>query len=167
MDIAPTLTSIYGISADESWEGLPLIDETTVMLAKQWESQKGQQNNSDCMSARGHNMDRIAVSENDFEGNILSSIRMDGMKLILANKDNPRELAEQETFDLNKDPLEKAPLTTTSSICDIPITDKNTQLKSILGELIQQAAKTASSSDGAELDEATIERMKALGYMEK
>ena len=41
MDIAPTLTSIYGISADESWEGLPLVDETTVMLAKQWESQKG------------------------------------------------------------------------------------------------------------------------------
>ena len=99
MDIAPTLTSIYGISSDESWEGLPLVDETTVMLAKQWESQKGTQSNSDCMSSRGHNMDRIAVSENDFEGNILSSIRMDGMKLILANKDNPRGLPEQETFD--------------------------------------------------------------------
>ena len=116
------------------------MDETTVMLAKQWESQKGAQNNSDCMSARGHNMDADAVSEeNDFEGNILSSIHMDGMKLILANKDNPRGLSEQR-YLINKTHGKNASANS-SSICDVPLADKNTQVKVSWEELIQQAAK--------------------------
>ena len=92
---------------------------------------------------------------------------MANFKYILANKDNPRGLKEQELYNLVVDKLEKTDLSETDAeYCTVNNKERRDRLQKILGELLKEAQSTAVRGDGAELDEATIERMKALGYME-
>jgi arylsulfatase A-like enzyme len=153
IDVAPTITSLLGLKADPSWEGEDLFSYSSLPVAK-----------NDCES---HPMERIAVAENDFEGNILSSIQMNNFKYILANKDNPRGLNEEELYNLIADSIEKNNLSNSDAeYCSQNNKERKERLKLILGELLKESQSTAVRSDGAELDEATIERMRALGYME-
>ena len=114
-----------------------------------------------------HPMSRIAISENDFEGNILSSIRMGGWKYILANPDNPRGLNPEELYALVEDSKELTNvIDSTKQWCDTPTPERVEQYKLILGEVLKEAQKSAAQSNSGELDAATIERMRLLGYME-
>ncbi len=153
IDIAPTITSMLGLEADSSWEGENLLISSDISAPED--------------QCAPHPLERLAISENDFEGNILSSIRMNNYKYILANKDNPRGLALEEMFNLLSDSAEKDNLAIQEGEhCQQKHADRKQRLKAILGEVLKEAQQSAVRSDGVELDEATIERMRALGYME-
>jgi len=143
-----------GIETDDAWqwEGEYLLDDSDA------------QPDSECGI---HPLERIAIAENDFEGNILSSIQMEGFKYILANKDNPRGLNEEELFNIITDSLEKENLAeSTTEYCKKQHQARKEELKVLLGKLLTAAQSTAVRADGADISEADQERMRALGYME-
>jgi arylsulfatase A-like enzyme len=156
IDLAPTITDIFGVEADASWEG-----ETLLSNVEQVEKF------GNLEPCQVHPLERIAVSENDFEGNILSSIRMHNWKYILANEANPRGLGVEELYNLLADAQEKNnQVTVSSSNCYTDLPKQVQTWKMALGEMISIAQSSAAKSTAGELDEATIERMRALGYME-
>ena len=158
IDIAPTITQLLGLDPAESWEGENLLDQQELRIAQtEWKFD----------ACKAHELDRVAISENDFEGNILSSIRMDNFKYILANEENPRGLAPEELFALLDDAGEKNNLADMDSeVCGKNTAKQSEQLKMILREILKEAQSTAAQSTDGGLDEATIERMRKLGYME-
>ena len=158
IDLAPTLTSLLGLDGDESWEGEDLLSAPELRIAQaDWTFD----------ACRAHELDRIAISENDFEGNILSSIRMDNFKYILANAENPRGLAPEELYALLDDSTEKMNLSGQAvDLCGKKSKAQAEQLKIVLREFLKEAQSTAAQSTDGGLDEATIERMRLLGYME-
>ena len=158
IDLAPTLTSLLGLDADESWEGEDLLSAPELKIAQaDW-------NIDACQS---HELDRVAISENDFEGNILSSIRLDNFKYILANSENPRGLNPEELYALLDDSAEKNNLSGQDvDVCGKKSNAHAEKLKIVLREVLKEAQSTAAQSTGGGLDEATIERMRLLGYME-
>ncbi len=156
IDIAPTITDLMGLEADATWDGESLLPD----LSEVDEAHQTTQ-------CEPHPMSRIAISENDFEGNILSSIRMNGWKYILANPDNPRGLQPDELYALIEDPNESTnKAREKGNWCDLPDGELTEQLKTILGEILKEAQSSAAQSNSGELDAATIERMRKLGYME-
>ena len=156
IDVAPTLTDIMGLEADASWDGESLLPD----LSEADEEHEVTQ-------CTPHPMARIAISENDFEGNILSAISMNGWKFILANPENPRGLQPEELYALLDDPTEMKNLASEKgNWCDMPDGEWMNQLKTILGEILKEAQENAATSNSGELDAATIERMRKLGYME-
>jgi arylsulfatase len=98
-------------------------------------------------------------AEEDHEGNVLRSIRTDAWKLILANDGNPRGLAAVELYDVRNDPGEK-----------INLAAKNGERVDALTrdlDLLQQAARAhAVAGEAGKLDEASKERLRALGYIQ-
>lgn len=156
IDIAPTITDLMGLEADASWDGESLLPDLSEVNEEHEVTQ-----------CTPHPLARIAISENDFEGNILSAISMNGWKFILANPDNPRGLEPEELYALLDDPTEMKNLTgEKGNWCDMPEGEWMTQLKTILGEILKEAQENAATSNSGELDAATIERMRKLGYME-
>ena len=196
IDIAPTLTALLGLEADASWEGENLLTAEALEAAKAYTNppapeptpvDTGSEENQEageeapsvappqpvvsaavqCTKDRTHPLDRIVISENDFEGNILSSIRYEAFKFIVANEGNPRGLPVSELLDLKADPKELTNLSGSSeSVCDQLNSKREEKLNAIMGEFLSTALQSAAHGAGAELDEATIERMRALGYME-
>lgn len=141
------------LNTDETEEAVPVLPVVSAAVQ--------------CANERSHPLDRIAISENDFEGNILSSIRYESFKYIIANEGNPRGLPTTELFDLKEDELEKSNIYGSSdSLCDVTNETRGVKLNALLGEFLSSALSSAAQGSGAELDEATIERMRALGYME-
>ena len=156
IDIAPTITDLMGLEADASWDGESLLPDLGDVDEPH-----------DTTQCTPHPMARLAISENDFEGNILSSIRMNGWKYVLANPDNPRGLQTEELYALIEDPTELSNKAgTEGNWCELPGDELQTQLKTILGEILKEAQENAATSNSGELDAATIERMRKLGYME-
>ena len=156
IDIAPTITDLMGLEADPSWDGESLLPDLSEVDEAHTTTQ-----------CTPHPMARIAISENDFEGNILSAIRMNGWKYILANPDNPRGLQPEELYALIDDPKELTnKAAEKSNWCDLPNGELKDQMKAILGEILKEAQSSAAQSNSGELDAATIERMRKLGYME-
>ncbi|MBN2308761.1 MAG: sulfatase, partial [Candidatus Hydrogenedentes bacterium] len=82
IDVGPTLLYLAGLNQPESMTGKPLV------------SAAGE------AAATGTN---YVYAENDFEGNVLEAVRTQKTKLIRANADNPRGLAEVEFYDLEAD----------------------------------------------------------------
>jgi len=103
--------------------------------------------------------ERIVLSEENFEGNVLSSVRAEGWKYIRANEDNPRNLSKEELFDLVSDPRE-----TTNRV------GKNGRRQAEMSELlrtqIEAALKVKVASQTAEISADDCEKMRALGYVE-
>jgi arylsulfatase A-like enzyme len=189
MDIAPTISDLYGLPPDSSWEGESLLpdillaqEQNKVVLSNNLGSsvslgdlEKAIEEKSPkvsqkvlCEQERSKENDRIAISENDFEGNILSGIRMEGFKLVAANEGNPRGLATTELYDIVGDPSEsKNRSEGTEEACEVSDTKRMEKMRAVMGELLSASQQSAAHGEGTELDEATIERMKALGYMEE
>lgn len=162
IDIAPTITAALNIPADASWEGQNLLSEAALLAL----SSPPKEESPDCNSSREHPLDRIVVAENNFEGNVLSSLRMRGFKYITANEDNNRALRPEELYDIASDTTEQTNIAgQTTLICAQSTEDHTKLLKAVLGETINASLQTAVNSSGVELDEATIQKMKALGYM--
>ena len=101
--------------------------------------------------------DQQVYSEEDHEGNVLWAIRTEDEKLIVANERNPRGLPEREYFDISSDPLEQDPY-------------EDPEAEARLEELAEfqrlAAEGKAVQGDDVEMDLATCERLKAIGYVE-
>jgi arylsulfatase A-like enzyme len=137
LDIPPTLLTMAGIAIPPSWQGTPLVDTTgSAALGLQF-----------------------VFSEEDFEGNVLHSVREPMSKLIIANKGNPRGLAEKELYDLASDPKEMENLA-----------GSRQDLEPRLAERVEAARKLALESavdvQKGEIDQTTQDRLKALGYVQ-
>jgi len=139
MDIAPTLTAAVGLSPPETWQGEDLFAPgAEAGGGREW-----------------------AFSEEDHEGNVLRSMRTRAWKLILANPGNPRGLESTELYRLATDPGEMENLAGADTH------------GGVLRELRERTEVTEEfaldASVGAvqtEMDDATRERLKALGYIE-
>ena len=144
-----------GIENDSSWfwEGRPL--PTT-------------KENSSSISDPCENrlMGAAAIAENDFEGKRILSIQFDEYKYIYTEATASDE-ATEEFFDLQTDELELKDLNSSDgNICDTPITQSKKNLAAEMIKRIEASRKNAATSEGTELNEATVDRMKALGYVD-
>ncbi|MFN7952327.1 MAG: sulfatase-like hydrolase/transferase [bacterium] len=133
VDVAPTLLAWAGVPTPAGFQGVDLGREDG---------------------------DRVAVADNDHEGNVLQSLRTGASKLIVANPDNPRGLAAREFYDLGADPGEQKDLLRSGE----PPAEA-TRLGNLLSMKLEDAQKNAaaSASDGG-LSTTEADRLRALGY---
>jgi arylsulfatase A-like enzyme len=98
-------------------------------------------------------------AEEDHEGNVLRSIRSDQWKLILANPGNPRGLQQAELYDVVNDPRERSNLAAAqpervqAMTRDLDVLEQGTRARAVTGE-------------AGKLDDASKERLRALGYIQ-
>jgi len=103
---------------------------------------------------------RVAFAEEDHEGNIITAARNARLKLIRANAGNPRGLPELELFDLQRDPGEQENV---AGDRPVEVEDLDREVVAIT----TGAAQEAVANDGeVEMDDATRDRLRALGYIE-
>ncbi len=140
IDIPSMILGEVGIEQPDSWQGIPFpVPPPEEELAEKVP---------------------MVFSEEDFEGNVLASLRTETWKLIKANPGNPRGLPTEELFNLEEDPLEKKNLRDQEIVW----------LKKLgyhMGEALQEAAASRVERSTADLDEDTIQRLKKLGYVEE
>lgn len=98
-------------------------------------------------------------SEEDHEGNVVQSLRTQTWKLIQANPHNPRGLPPLALYHLEEDPNEMNNLAT-----------KHKELVDLMAVRLEKnqalAQGEAVPRQEREIDEATRERLKSLGYIE-
>lgn len=99
----------------------------------------------------------VIFAEEDHEGNVLQSIRTAHRKLVVANEDNPRGLPSVELFDLRVDPGEENNLAAGEP-------DTVQLLRAALDRIVAFAEASAVAGQTGELDAATRERLRQLGY---
>jgi hypothetical protein len=103
--------------------------------------------------------ERIVLSEENFEGNVLSSVRADGFKYIRANEGNRRGLQTEEMYNVDADPGEQD-----------NVAGKNGKVQSELSGLLKSQLEAAMAvkveAQTAEITADDCERMRALGYIE-
>jgi arylsulfatase A-like enzyme len=97
-------------------------------------------------------------SEEDFEGNVLQSVRTKEWKLMTANSDNPRGLPPEALFDLVADPREAKNLHAAQPA-------EAATLRTELSRSAVEARLHAGASERGGGDAATQERLRALGYV--
>ena len=137
IDVAPTLLARAGAAVPDSMQG---VDVTTGDRSEK---------------------DRQIFAEEDHEGNVLWSLRSDGMKLIVTNSENPRGLPERELFDIRNDPGE------TNNLSGQGYDNLEAGLEGHAELQRSFAAGEAVSGGGeAEMDRAQCEQLKNLGYVE-
>lgn len=111
--------------------------------------------------------DRLVVSEQDFEGNVLAAVRHRGFKLIEANADNPRGLPERQLFDLVRDGAERTDLVgAAAAACDQQPATLLAELHDTLAQAREQAATGAVEAADVEVDDAETCNLCALGYLD-
>ena len=138
LDIPPTIADIAGIELPSTWQGKPLL------------------------GAEGSQATEEPVfSEEDFEGNVIRSMRGRDYKLILASEGNPRGLDPVELYRIDEDPAESRNLATEEVAG--PVVPR---LRAAIDRTEEYARDKAVSSMSRELDDATRERLKALGYIQ-
>ncbi len=94
----------------------------------------------------------------DHQGCRLHAIRLGALKLIRANPDNPRGLAETELYDLKADPDERTNLAPS-------LADQVERLGKLLEAGPQGGGTAAALTPGqVDVDAATEEQLRALGY---
>jgi arylsulfatase A-like enzyme len=98
-------------------------------------------------------------SEEDHQGAVLTSVRLktqgQEVKLIKANKDNPRGLAQTELYRTDEDPTEKTNLA-----------DERAELRATAGaELDKQAAVAKKGAAAAVVGELSNDAKKTLGNL--
>jgi len=103
---------------------------------------------------------RAAFAEEDHEGNIITAVRKGSIKLIRAQPDNPRGLPEVELFDVEGDPGEQRNL---AAEREAEIADLDQEILAISTGASEEAVASAGDVD---MDDATRERLRALGYIE-
>ena len=138
LDVAPTLLARAGLTPPAEMQGVDLATPPAARAEK----------------------DRMALAEEDHEGNVLRSLRTSEWKLIDANPGNPRGLPTEELFQVSVDPGETQ--------------NRSGERPELAGEMRAQAdakqqhARSRAAGDGeaAELSDAQQEALKALGYAE-
>lgn len=136
IDIAPTIASFLRIPAPGSWEGTDALVRNNGVTT--------------------------SLSEEDHEGNVLTALQVaagdGGLKLILANADNPRGLRPTELYDLGQDPHEKTAL---------PDGDARTlALSAQMRDIRLHAQKEGATSTETRLDAPAKAELRSLGYVQ-
>ncbi|MBN1483135.1 MAG: flippase-like domain-containing protein [Chloroflexia bacterium] len=136
LDIAPTVLDVLGLPLPESWQGRSLWSETEAPT--------------------------YVFAEEDHEGNIIHMVQQGEHKWIRANEGNPRGLPTQELFDLAADPHEQHNLVATESQAEQ--TELDDTMNTLLESAIVKAAANRVAAEAGELDAATEEQLRNLGY---
>lgn len=103
--------------------------------------------------------ERVVLSEENFEGNVLASVRGDGWKYIRANEGNPRGLATEELYDVVVDPGENKNLAGQNG-------KAQSDMSAMLLAELEKARNVKVEGQTAEISADDCERMRALGYIE-
>ncbi len=130
IDVAPTIAGFHAVSVPPTWEGRDLRSDGPAPAA--------------------------ALAEENHEGNVLSSVRQAGRKLIVANDGNPRGLAPVELYDLNADPGERKILRDDATTLT---------LTTALERLKREAKRGGAESTVRPVDAAVESELRALGYV--
>jgi arylsulfatase A-like enzyme len=97
-------------------------------------------------------------AEEDLEGNVLRAVRTREWKYITANAGNPRGLPTEQLFDLPADPEERRDV-----LGDHPAQAE--VMRAACGSAIVEARAHAGAVEQGTMDAATLERLRALGYV--
>ena len=100
-----------------------------------------------------------AFSEEDHENNVITSLRTDQWKLIITEDGSPRMAAPIQLFDMEQDPAEQNNLAG-----DNPEVVRKMQQQ--IEDLAGHISGSAYQAQEGEVDSATQDRLKALGYVE-
>ncbi len=136
LDIAPTLLAVAGVPIPEEMQGRVLE-----------------------LAAPDGDGAAAVFSEQDFEGNVIRSVRTAQWKLIEANEGNPRGLPPEQLFRVAEDPGEQRSLYETQR-------NEAARLAASMDDLAREAAKYARAAEQRGIDGAMEQRLKALGYVD-
>lgn len=178
MDTAATLAVMGGAVVPMDWQGDDLFEEDFEGLAAILNAPET--TSADAVAAEGEDTpaddvdampppptktelidhrERVVLSEENFEGNVLSSVRSDGFKYIRANEGNPRGLSPEELYNVAADPGESKTLV-----------GQNGRVQASMSELLRDRLQAAMSvkveAQQADITADDCERMRALGYID-
>jgi arylsulfatase A-like enzyme len=137
IDITPSILTLAGIPPHASMQGKSF----TGIMGQEWAGTED------------------VFSEEDHEGNVVHSLRSATWKLMTANRNNPRGLPPVSLFHLAEDPGETDNLATRRDELLELMTARLEEMKSLArGEAVPRQER--------EIDEATMERLRSLGYVE-
>jgi arylsulfatase A-like enzyme len=173
VDVAPTLATLAGAPLPALWQGADLLDEralralaelkagedTVVPLEGEDEAPPADLLLETSEPGVYPRMDRLVFAETNLEGNDLSTVRAAGWKLITANEGNPRGLEHREMYKVSADPGEE------KNLVGIEVAQQN-KMETLVAEQVKASTAAGVSGTTADLDDVTLERMRALGYIE-
>jgi arylsulfatase A-like enzyme len=137
LDIAPTILTLAGIPPHASMQGKSFMGT----MGQEWTGAED------------------VFSEEDHEGNVVHSLRTPTWKLMTANRNNPRGLPPVSLFHLAEDPGESDNLAADHQDLVELMAARLEERKSVArGEAVPRQER--------EIDEATLERLRSLGYVE-
>lgn len=134
IDVAPTILSVAGLPIPQEMRGRNLFA-----------------NDGAAEDAP------FVFSEADHEGNVVHMLRIGPWKYIQTNPDNPRGRPPEQLFYLPDDPHEKDNLVDSQP-------EKTQEMKEILEAEYQKILTAREEGAVQEMDRATQERLRALGY---
>ena len=115
---------------------------------------------------RTNPLSRPALSEIDFEGNIVTSLRKDGWKVIKASEGNPRGQPTDMLFDVVADPRETKNLFGSSDkTCGEYASDRGTGLGQEMGDVLKALKAGGAQAGEADMSDADKASLCALGYL--
>lgn len=131
LDIAPTIADVARLEIPADWQGRSLWSNTAPPA--------------------------YLFAEEEFEGNVIRSVRQGTRKLILANRGNPRGLPAEALYDLALDPDERQNQAHTEAAWAAT-------LREILGRAQAEALAHRMRAEQGTIDEQAQELLKKLGY---
>ncbi len=102
----------------------------------------------------------FVFSQEDFEGNVLESVRTLDGKLIRANPDNPRGLAPLEYYDIARDPREQV------NVSGQGIPQESDLLQAMEGMEPVLKENAAEPEQGGALTQEQRDNLNAIGYLQ-
>jgi len=162
IDIAPTIADVATVEPSDQWQGSTLFGEDFAEFSSpdavtQVDDETGEEVSVPVEKEDPRTYDRTVFAQEDFEGNRVAAVIQGGWKYIESN-DGPRGLPPGELFDLTFDSGEQKNLLASE-------TDTAGALIKALEIERSVANGTMVFGEEAEIDEATMNRLKALGYM--
>jgi len=140
IDIAPTLLSLAGRSIPDGWQGVALNSDWT----------------------RREPRDKLAVSETEAEGNVLSALRSSSWKLIEDEPGGTRPLPTYELFDLRTDAGEQADLSASMAASAV-----RERMHEQLTAHRQRTRGAAAPAEPPPVEPETCRKLQVLGYLDQ